>query len=177
MLALAVTALHGLGAILELVAARATRADQGFRALVDVMTVATAVAAADRTSIRAVLAHVAFLLADATLASEHTRVGTVSLVVAAIPLVSWTLMPNCICLGIRRKENVPGLAAVEAGAIAAVAASIGTEATTVAGVIAEATARAKTTAVVGIIEVSGLTTATPVAAVVPRHDVAKDCLA
>ena len=70
------------GALLEHMCLAAARTDQGLGTLRDEMALLLAVAAALRTSIGAVLAHVTLLVADTTLASKGARVRTVGLVVA-----------------------------------------------------------------------------------------------
>lgn len=93
-------------------------------------------------------------------------------------------MSPCVCLGKGSRGNIPSLAAVEAGAIAAFTTSFTTETTAVASIIAKAAETiiiagiiAEATAGFGIIECSGLATATPSTAVCPRHDEAEECLA
>lgn len=83
-LALAVLALHGQGAVSEHVSLGAARADQRIGALGDEVTSLSAVAAASRGGIGAVLAHVALLLAVAALTTEDPRVGAIGLAVAVM---------------------------------------------------------------------------------------------
>lgn len=87
MVALAVTALHGLGAVPDAVAALAARANEGIRALIDPVTLLATVSATGRGGIGAVLAHVAFLVAMTALAIEDGGVGAIGLAVA-IDIVS-----------------------------------------------------------------------------------------
>lgn len=81
-LALAVTALHGLSAVPHAVAALATGANKRLRALVNPVTLIAAVSATERGSVGAVLAHVTFFTAVTTLTTEDSGVGAVGLIVA-----------------------------------------------------------------------------------------------
>lgn len=82
-LALAVTALHGLGAVLDHVSSRAAGANKGLGAVRDEVALLVAVSAARGRLVRAILGHVALLLTKLALTGEGNGVGAVGLVVSA----------------------------------------------------------------------------------------------
>lgn len=81
--ALAVVALHRLGALLDHVRAGATRTDKGLGAVSDEVALLATVAAAHGRLVGTVLGNMALLLAVTAFACESDRVWAVGLVVSA----------------------------------------------------------------------------------------------
>lgn len=121
--AFAVTALHGLLAVSDTVAALAAGANKRLRALVNPVALLAAVPTTRGRSGRAILAHVAFLSTVTTLSVEDGRVGALRLVVAVV-FINFCISQISdvqIMEPDRLLENLPSLAAVITVAAVAVA--------------------------------------------------------
>lgn len=162
-LTLAVVALHRLRALADHVRSIAAGADQRVGALSDEVALLLAVAAAGRGLVGALLGEVALLVAVTAL-NRCGRGRAVSFVVSISLVLVIKFMSMSTCGWVR--SNIPNLAAVKAGAVAAASSTTALSTTVAVTVAVVEGARRATTAKV-VVGTTGTTA--EITTVVPRH--------